>query len=49
MCRMPAPFVRKADGTPYLEVHHTLAARGEDTGETAVAFCPNCHRAAHCA
>lgn len=48
-CRMPAPFKRKTDGTPYLEVHHKirLSDGGEDTVENAVALCPNCHRAAH--
>lgn len=48
-CRQPAPFVRAADSTPYLEVHHTvpLAAGGVDTVANAVGLCPNCHRAAH--
>jgi hypothetical protein len=47
-CQMPAPFCR-ADGTPYLEVHHVqpLAEGGPDTVDNAVALCPNCHRAAH--
>jgi hypothetical protein len=45
----PAPFLRRVDGSPYLEVHHRkpLAAGGEDVVENAVAVCPNCHRAAH--
>jgi hypothetical protein len=48
-CNSPAPFIRRNDGSPYLEVHHKipLAARGEDTVENAVALCPNCHRALH--
>lgn len=48
-CGNPAPFTRKRDGTPYLEVHHwtPLAAGGEDTVENAGALCPNCHRQAH--
>jgi 5-methylcytosine-specific restriction enzyme A len=48
-CRNPAPFTRRADNTPYLEVHHrvSLAEGGEDTVENALALCPNCHRQAH--
>ena len=48
-CKKPAPFARRSDGTPYLEVHHRipLAVGGEDTVENAIALCPNCHRAAH--
>lgn len=48
-CTRPAPFRRRSDGSPYLEVHHRvpLAAGGEDTVVNAVALCPNCHRAAH--
>ena len=48
-CTKPAPFVRRSDGSPYLEVHHRipLAVGGEDTVENALALCPNCHRAAH--
>jgi 5-methylcytosine-specific restriction endonuclease McrA len=48
-CGCDAPFIRKSDGTPYLEVHHkiTLADGGEDTVENAEALCPNCHRAKH--
>ena len=47
-CGQPAPFQR-ADGTPYLEVHHRkhLADGGEDTVENAIALCPNCHRERH--
>lgn len=48
-CNKPAPFYRRTDGTPYLEVHHLihLAVGGEDTVENAVALCPNCHREKH--
>jgi|ERR1039458_662277 5-methylcytosine-specific restriction protein A len=48
-CQQPAPFRRKSDGTPYLEVHHIiqLARDGEDTVENAIAVCPNCHRHRH--
>ena len=48
-CLNSAPFNRKSDGTPYLEVHHRipLAQGGDDTVANAIALCPNCHRAAH--
>jgi 5-methylcytosine-specific restriction protein A len=48
-CHETAPFERKADGTPYLEVHHKLplSKGGPDTVENAVALCPNCHRREH--
>jgi 5-methylcytosine-specific restriction protein A len=48
-CLKPAPFTRRKDGTPYLEVHHKkqLANGGEDTVENAVALCANCHRELH--
>lgn len=48
-CGRQAPFKRKSDGEPYLEVHHKepLAEGGEDTVENAFALCPNCHRKAH--
>jgi HNH endonuclease len=48
-CNCPAPFARRSDGTPYLEVHHwkLLSEGGEDTVENAGALCPNCHREAH--
>lgn len=48
-CGDVAPFRRKSDGSPYLEVHHRvqLAAGGDDTIENALAICPNCHRKAH--
>jgi len=49
LCRKRAPFLRREDGAPYLEVHHVvpLAQGGEDTLENAIAVCPNCHRKAH--
>lgn len=49
VCESAAPFVRKSDGTPYLEVHHRipLSDGGDDSLENAVAVCPNCHRRAH--
>lgn len=48
-CKKIAPFIRKSDNTPYLEVHHLipLAQDGEDTVENAIALCPNCHREMH--
>ena len=48
-CGARAPFRRKKDGSPYLEVHHIqlLANGGEDTVENAIAVCPNCHRHVH--
>jgi 5-methylcytosine-specific restriction protein A len=48
-CQSAAPFFRKKDKTPYLEVHHVvqLAHGGEDTVENAIALCPNCHRERH--
>lgn len=48
-CGSSAPFARKKDGTPYLEVHHKvrLADGGKDTLANALALCPNCHRREH--
>jgi predicted HNH restriction endonuclease len=48
-CKKDAPFLRKKDNTPYLEVHHKvqLANGGHDTVKNAIALCPNCHREAH--
>src|SRR5471032_1538499 len=48
-CNREAPFKKKADGCPFLEVHHiiTLADGGEDSVENAIAICPNCHRKRH--
>lgn len=49
LCGETAPFKRKSDGSPYLEVHHKvfLSKGGEDTVENAIALCPNCHREQH--
>jgi 5-methylcytosine-specific restriction protein A len=49
LCKKPAPFSRRSDGTPYLEVHHRLplAMGGADTVQNAIALCPNCHREQH--
>lgn len=48
-CSTAAPFLRRKDSTPYLEVHHVvqLSCGGEDTVENATALCPNCHRELH--
>lgn len=48
-CKAPAPFNRRSNGTPFLEVHHRirLADGGDDTTENAIALCPNCHRQQH--
>ncbi|NRH26972.1 HNH endonuclease signature motif containing protein [Pseudomonas sp. MS19] len=47
-CLKSSPFI-KADGAPYLEVHHLrhLADGGSDTVQNAIAVCPNCHRELH--
>lgn len=49
ICRQDAPFIRKSDGTPYLEVHHVdpLSNGGSDITNNALALCPNCHAKAH--
>lgn len=48
-CNQDAPFIRKSDKTPYLEVHHilSLANGGDDTVDNCIAVCPNCHRQLH--
>ena len=48
-CKINAPFIKKKDNQPYLEVHHIkrLADKGSDTITNAVAVCPNCHKALH--
>ncbi len=48
-CKKAAPFLRRRDNSPYLEVHHLvqLAKDGEDSVENAAALCPNCHRRLH--
>ena len=47
-CKKAAPF-KRANGIPYLEVHHkkTLADGGSDRIDNAIALCPNCHRERH--
>lgn len=48
-CNKPAPFNRKSNNTPYLEVHHIipLSENGDDSIENCQALCPNCHRECH--
>jgi 5-methylcytosine-specific restriction endonuclease McrA len=48
-CSSDAPFKRRKDNTPYLEVHHKLqlSQGGEDTVKNSIALCPNCHREKH--
>ena len=48
-CKQPAPFIRRSDDSPFLEVHHweALSDGGEDTVDNAGALCPNCHREVH--
>lgn len=48
-CDSDAPFKRRTNQSPYLEVHHKkrLADGGEDTLDNAIALCPNCHRELH--
>ncbi|WP_080491885.1 HNH endonuclease [Burkholderia ubonensis] len=43
-----APFQR-SDGRQYLEARHRrrLADGGDDSIESAMALCPNCHRERH--
>lgn len=48
-CNHPAPFNRRNDGSPFLEVHHVrpLSKGGLDTVENTIAVCPNCHCEIH--
>ena len=48
-CGESAPFLRKVNDQPYLEVHHIvpLSRNGEDTVTNTEALCPNCHRERH--
>ena len=48
-CLKSAPFNRKTDNTPYLEVHHLipLSEGGNDELKNVLAVCPNCHRDLH--
>ena len=49
ICNNTAPFTKKSNGSPYLEVHHKkhLSNGGDDTVKNAIALCPNCHRESH--
>ena len=44
-CGDPAPFIRKNNGEPYLEVHHIIeiSKGGSDSPHNVAAVCPNCH------
>ena len=48
-CGNKAPFFRRSDGSPYLEIHHVipLSEDGDDTASNVAALCPNCHREVH--
>jgi len=48
-CHKKAPFFRRSNQSPYLEVHHLkpLSQGGSDTLDNAIAVCPNCHREFH--
>lgn len=48
-CKKAAPFKRRANGEPYLEVHHVkpLFKGGWDVLENTLALCPNCHADIH--
>jgi 5-methylcytosine-specific restriction protein A len=47
-CKTPAPF-KRADGSPYLEPHHTtrVSDGGPDHPAHVGAICPTCHREIH--
>lgn len=49
ICKTPAPFIRRKDNTPYLEVHHktSISEGGLDNIENTIAVCPNCHTELH--
>lgn len=48
-CKEKAPFIKRSNGEPYLEVHHIipLSQGGLDSLENVVSLCPNCHREIH--
>jgi predicted HNH restriction endonuclease len=48
-CGEIAPFKKRSNGEPYLEVHHviSLSKGGEDSLENVACLCPNCHRETH--
>jgi 5-methylcytosine-specific restriction endonuclease McrA len=49
-CNKSAPFIRKTDSSPYLEVHHiiSLAKGRNDELLNVLALCPKSHREIHC-
>lgn len=48
-CKEKAPFIKRSNGEPYLEVHHIipLSLGGLDSLENVISLCPNCHREIH--
>ncbi|WP_341496498.1 HNH endonuclease signature motif containing protein [Photobacterium damselae subsp. damselae] len=48
-CGCQAPFNKKSNDEPYLEVHHLipLSKGGEDSLDNVQSLCPNCHRKLH--
>lgn len=48
-CGKTAPFLKKSNKQPYLEVHHkkALSKGGKDTLDNSIALCPDCHRELH--
>ncbi|WP_333873635.1 HNH endonuclease [Methylobacter sp.] len=48
-CKHPAPFRKRSNNEPFLEVHHMipLSKNGIDAVENTIALCPNCHREIH--
>jgi len=48
-CKEKAPFIKRSNGEPYLEVHHIipLSQGGLDSIENVISLCPNCHREIH--
>ncbi|MBS1029161.1 HNH endonuclease [Gluconobacter albidus] len=48
-CGKKAPFIRRFNKQPYLEVHHIkpLSQGGNDSLDNVKALCPNCHRKIH--
>lgn len=48
-CGKNAPFIRRSNKQPYLEVHHIkpLSDGGNDSLDNVKALCPNCHRKIH--
>ncbi|WP_228761180.1 HNH endonuclease [Vibrio gigantis] len=48
-CQAKAPFKKRSNGQPYLEVHHIipLSQGGLDSLSNVISLCPNCHREVH--